>query len=65
MSTEKDPVDYSDPKACLDLKLKHDGCFQAWMREKFMKGLATKDDCKAEWDEYQVCIEVRPLHNCS
>jgi hypothetical protein len=29
------------------------------MREKFMRGLATQDDCKQEWDEYQACIEKK------
>jgi hypothetical protein len=59
MSTPIDTTDYKDPKACLELKTKHDLCFHKWMREKFMPGLATQDDCKQEWEEYQVCVEVR------
>lgn len=54
-----DLTDYKDPKACSDLKAVHDTCFHKWMREKFLPGTATEDECKVEWDAYQVCLEVR------
>jgi len=61
MSQPEDKVDYKDPKACAALKEAHDECFHRWMREKFIPGIATQDDCKPEWDAYQVCIQVRLL----
>ena len=59
MSSTPDLTDYKDPKACSELKAAHDVCFHKWMREKFLPGVAKEDDCKVEWDAYQVCLEVR------
>jgi TRIAP1/MDM35 family protein len=51
--------DFSSPKACADLKAKHDLCFYNWMRTKFLPGKATEDECVEVWQEYESCVTVR------
>jgi TRIAP1/MDM35 family protein len=45
-------------KMCATEKAKHDQCFHKWLHEKFLKGLAEKDDCEEVWKEYENCINV-------
>jgi hypothetical protein len=53
------PQDYkSILNMCADEKAKHDQCFHQWLNEKFLKGLAEKDDCEDVWKEYENCINV-------
>jgi len=40
-------------------KAKHDQCFQVWMKEKFLPGKATKDDCLDLYNEYNTCVELK------
>lgn len=49
---------YKSADACLDLKIQHDKCFHKWMREKFLNGTATQDDCLPVWSLYESCIKV-------
>jgi TRIAP1/MDM35 family protein len=55
----EDKTDYKSPKACSDLKAKHDQCFYSWMRTKFLPGKAVEDDCADIWKEYETCVTVR------
>jgi hypothetical protein len=60
-SSSSPPEDYkSILKMCAAEKTKHDQCFHQWLNEKFLKGLAEKDDCEDVWKEYENCIKVRP-----
>lgn len=57
-------IDYTDPKACEDLKQKHDNCFFRWYNEKFMVGTKEEIDCKDEYMIYRECLEVRTRSSC-
>lgn len=54
---EKPKHPMTDPKACQELKEKHDTCFLKWYNDKFLRGTITID-CKEEWEEYQYCLRV-------
>lgn len=47
-----------DPNECKELKEKHNDCFYVWMHTKFLRGIATKDDCEDVFNEYQICLRV-------
>jgi hypothetical protein len=44
---------------CATEKAKHDRCFHQWLNEKFLKGIAEKDDCEDVWKEYENCINQK------
>ena len=47
-------------KACTELKLKYEDCFNKWYSQKFLKGdLADNSPCQDLFDEYKACIVVR------
>lgn len=60
MSDKKPTHPMADPNTCKDTKEVYDKCFYKWYDEKFLKGEITKDPCKPEFDEYQICIKVLP-----
>lgn len=41
---------------CNELKREYDNCFNAWFREKYLKGIYT-DSCSGIFKKYQACVK--------
>ncbi|ODQ63864.1 UPF0203-domain-containing protein [Nadsonia fulvescens var. elongata DSM 6958] len=42
---------------CTEKKKSYDNCFNEWYNEKFLKGVATVNECEDTWREYEECVQ--------
>ncbi|ODQ53512.1 mitochondrial distribution and morphology protein 35 [Saitoella complicata NRRL Y-17804] len=43
---------------CTELKQKYDSCFNDWYANKFLKGVATVNECEDTFVDYKACVMV-------
>ncbi|SMQ55072.1 unnamed protein product [Zymoseptoria tritici ST99CH_3D7] len=42
---------------CNEVKERYDSCFLKWYSEKYVRGVATTDECEPLFKQYQVCLK--------
>ncbi|KJX95218.1 Mitochondrial distribution and morphology protein 35 [Zymoseptoria brevis] len=42
---------------CNEVKERYDSCFLKWYSEKYVRGVATSDECEPLFKQYQVCLK--------
>ncbi|EGP83681.1 uncharacterized protein MYCGRDRAFT_49920 [Zymoseptoria tritici IPO323] len=43
---------------CNEVKERYDSCFLKWYSEKYVRGVATTDECEPLFKQYQVCLKA-------